>query len=130
MPPVGGRYLRLRPLLARIHSEVAFDLASIPLTYGLCSADVHQTTGKPPLRVPDYPHFNIEVIRANGKKSTAHVYLPAPRGNTDIVLVTLGVREENLARVEAAYADIGLKLVGKDLVETGQGVGSGSGGGE
>ena len=58
------------------------------------------------------------------------MYLPAPRGNTDIVLVTLGVREENLARVEAAYADIGLKLVGEDLVEAGQGVGSGSGGGE
>ena len=57
------------------------------------------------------------------------MYLRAPRGNTDIVLVTLGGRDVNLARLEAAYAELGLKLVGNNLVEIGQGADSGSGDG-
>ena len=56
---------------------------------------------------------------SSGRTSTAHIYftVPFPR---DVVLVTFGDRDKNLARVEAMYGAIGWKLVGKEMVQTGQ----------
>ena len=51
---------------------------------------------------------------SDGEQETAHVYtLPSL---AEVVLVTLGTREDNLARVQEAYAAWGWRLVGRVLV--------------
>ena len=48
----------------------------------------------------------------------AHAYVSAAGLKKDIVLLTFGTREANLARIEDAYAASGCKLVGNEMVQT------------
>lgn len=58
------------------------------------------------------PHFNVEVLRSDGVRKTAHVCLSATGSKWSIVLLMLGTCEDNLARLDAEYVALGWKLVG------------------
>ena len=73
----------------------------------------------PLFRLYDHPHVNMAVRASNGWREVAHVYVEVPGMPRDAVLVTLGDRDENLARVEEAYRALGWKLLGSELVQTG-----------
>lgn len=73
---------------------------------------VHGTTVRPPWRFPDYPDRNVSVKFSCGHTDVAPVYFTADGNPRGIAPVTLGEREENLARIQDSYAALGWKLVG------------------
>ena len=54
-----------------------------------------------------------------GMGVTAHVYFSVLLFVKGVILLTFGTREENLARIEDAYAAVGWKLVDEQMVQTG-----------
>ena len=78
-----------------------------------------RNTGRPPLISPDFPHANMSVSFSCSCPLTAHIYFTVEGDPAGIVLVTLGGREENLQRVQNAYAALGWRLVGTEEVRAG-----------
>ena len=61
-------------------------------------------------------YFNIGVSYSNGERGVTHVYLSTHGEKRDIVLAPFGTYEGNLAQARTAYAALGWKFVGDEMV--------------